>query len=295
MCMGFNNIIKAQTITDFDNNVYNIITIGTQTWIKENLKVTHYNNGDPIPNIKDDSLWSTLKSGAYCDYDNSASNSLTYGRLYNYYTVTDSRKLCPSGMHVPSDSEWRTLTIYLGVDAGGKMKETGVTHWISPNIGATNQSTFTALPGGKRDNFVFDLIGEAGYWWSSTELQSKVFNELIYNDQAHLYRVESPQNNKMSGYSVRCLKIGSGKIDKEMQSTIFSLYPNPNKGKFNLAVSRGKIINVEVYNVQGEKIHITPNIIQTIYILDLSQSPKGIYIVKVYDGQNTFIRKIRVE
>lgn len=138
------------TVTDYDGNVYQTVLIGDQCWMMENLKVTHYRNGDPIPHVTDGVTWGNLTSGAYCNYNNDEGNVATYGRLYNWYAVDDSRNIAPAGWHVPSDAEWQTLVDYLGGDAvaGGKMKEAGTTHWASPNTGATNESGFTALPGG---------------------------------------------------------------------------------------------------------------------------------------------------
>ncbi len=162
---------EAGTVTDIDGNVYHTVTIGTQVWMVENLKVTHYRNGDPIPNVTDDAQWESLTTGAYCNYDNDSNNADTYGCLYNWYAVNDSRNICPTDWHVPTNKEWVTLVMYLGGTdvAGGKMKETGITHW-NINFGATNESGFSALPGGYRgyDGGFGDMRGNASFW-SSTE------------------------------------------------------------------------------------------------------------------------------
>lgn len=120
----------------------------------QNLRTTKYKNGDAVPNVSNNFDWSNLGSGAYCWYTNSNGFEQPYGKLYNWYAVIDSRGLCPTGWHVPSDAEWTTLTDYLGGTsiAGGKMKETSTTHWISPDSGATNESGFTGLPGGNRNS-----------------------------------------------------------------------------------------------------------------------------------------------
>ena len=140
-------------VTDFDGNTYLTIRIGTQVWMTENLKVTHYLNGDPLPGVSDNTTWGNLTTGAYCDYNNSPNYSIIYGRLYNWYSVVDIRNLCPTGWHIPSYPEWTTLFTYLGggIVADGALRETGTTHWASPNSNATNESGFTALPGGARD------------------------------------------------------------------------------------------------------------------------------------------------
>lgn len=195
------------TVTDLEGNVYHTITIGTQVWMVENLKTTKYRNGESIPNVTDNTAWGNLTTEAYCNYNNDTNNSTIYGRLYNWYAVTDSRNIAPLGWHVPSDAEWTTLTTYLGGEsvAGSKLKEINTTHWQSPNTGATNETGFTALPGGTRIvNGVFYLIGYDGYWWGSTE--SIISNAWGLN---MLYDVSNINRNdyyKRAGLSVRCLR-----------------------------------------------------------------------------------------
>jgi uncharacterized protein (TIGR02145 family) len=167
------SIIQNGNLIDVDGNIYNLVTIGTQVWMKQNLKVTKYNDGTAIPNVTDASQWNTLTTGAYCWYGNSSSNKDPYGALYNWYTV-GTGKLCPIGWHVPSQTEWNTLLTYLGGTdiAGAKLKETGTSHWKSPNT-ATNESGFNALPGGARalasTGIVFWDLGDRGSLWSSTQ------------------------------------------------------------------------------------------------------------------------------
>ena len=194
-------------ITDIDGNGYDTVHIGTQIWLKQNLKVTHYRNGDPIPNITDDIQWQNLTTGAYCDYNNDANNSTTYGRLYNWHAVGESRNIAPTGWHVATDAEWTTLTDYLGgADvAGGKLKEAGFTHWQSPNTGATNETGFTALPCGYRNlDGAFLDIGNYGYWWDATEYDSNYawYRSMIYS----LNYVYGYYVNKEFGFSVRCVR-----------------------------------------------------------------------------------------
>ena len=151
--------------------------------------------------------WSWLTKGAYCDYDNTPSNSDTYGRLYNWYAATDARNICPTGWHVPSDVEWRTLINYLGGEsvAGGKLRETGTTHWDSPNTGGTNETGFTALPGGYRNHTgsSFRLIGGHGHWWGN-------FSEYDYAPDYCICEINSSVEKNLShknhGFSVRCLR-----------------------------------------------------------------------------------------
>ncbi len=207
----YGEIVEAKTskltFNDIDNNTYNGVEIGTQIWMQENLKVTHYRNGDPIENITDNTMWLNATIGAYCWYNNDPQNKTDYGALYNFYTVIDSRNLCPTGWHVPSDQEWITLTEYLGgYDiAGGKMKEYGLSHWIKPNFDATNTSGFSALPGGYREfDGAFNSFGEEGKWWTSTtaDASSSRFR-YIYNNYSSLFYDNFPIK---SGLSIRCVK-----------------------------------------------------------------------------------------
>ncbi len=203
---GNNPNITYGSITDIDGNTYKTVTIGTQTWMAENLKVTKYNDGIAIPNVTDNTAWRELTTGALCDYDNTPSNSETYGKLYNWHAV-NTGKLCPTGWHVPSDAEWTELTDYLGgtSDAGGKLKETGTTHWNSPNTGATNETGFTALPGGYRDlDGTFHDFGYYGHWWSAPEgnAVNAWTRAMIYNYSDVL----RGSNDMELGFSVRCLR-----------------------------------------------------------------------------------------
>ena len=167
---GYGSAILFTTLPD----VYQTITIGTQVWMAENLKATHFRNGDAIPHVTDGATWQSLTTGAYCEYNNDINNVATYGRLYNWYAVNDYRNIAPVGWHVPIDAEWQTLVDYLGgwEVAGGKMKEAGTANWVSPNTGATNESGFSALPGGRRHvigSGYYENMGYSGYFWSSTE------------------------------------------------------------------------------------------------------------------------------
>jgi uncharacterized protein (TIGR02145 family) len=207
---AYGNIISfttMQQVTDFDGNVYHTIKIGTQIWMAENLKATHYRNGSLIQYVMDNTTWSNLLSGAYCDYNNDITKSEIYGKLYNWYAVHDSRNIAPLGWHVASFAEWETLISFLGGSgvAGGKLKETGFIHWTSPNTGASNETGFSALPGGQRDDIGSYLgIGNKAYWWTSTELitnwpgyASVSFNSGTLTDD--FIEVER-------GLSVRCIK-----------------------------------------------------------------------------------------
>jgi uncharacterized protein (TIGR02145 family) len=173
VCGGTHVESDCGTVTDIDGNTYKTIKIGDQNWMAENLKVTKYKDGSAIPSSYSDPMWANSTTGAYAEYYNAVDNVVDiYGYLYNWYAVDDSRGLCMDGWHVPSDDEWTVLTNYLGglSVAGGKMKEVGTEHWNSPNTGATNESGFTALPGGHRDKDGAGLanITSNGFFWSSS-------------------------------------------------------------------------------------------------------------------------------
>ncbi len=196
------------TVTDIDGNVYKTVKIGSQVWMAENLKVTRYRNGDPVPNVTSNEEWASLNTGAQCAYDNDAGNVSTYGRLYNWYAVNDSRNIAPEGWKVPTDEEWQQLVDYLGGDAvaGGKLKEVGTTHWNSPNTGATNESGFSGLPGGFHYTLIgsYHKIGDAAYFWSSSVSNyDNAWHRSLHNVYSNIYRND---NHKRFGYSVRCVR-----------------------------------------------------------------------------------------
>jgi uncharacterized protein (TIGR02145 family) len=213
---------QSGTLTDYDGNIYNWIGIGKQAWMAENLKTTRYADGTAIPLVESSSVWDALSISdkAYCWYDNSTAKRDTYGGLYTWAAAMNGaasstsnpsgvQGVCPAGWHVPSSMEWTNLTDYLGGKgvAGGKLKETGTIHWADPNTGATNESGFTALPGGYRSytGYLFNLIGSYGYWWSSSEYDADwgVWRRYMGYDYADVY---SYYNDKNYGFSVRCVR-----------------------------------------------------------------------------------------
>lgn len=206
----FNPSVTYGTMTDQDGNVYATVTIGTQTWMAENLRTTKYNDGTVIPNVTDEHNWFDLKTGAYCNYNNTinADTIATYGRLYNWYAI-NTGKLAPKGWHVPTDAEWTTLTDYLGGDsaASRKLREKGTTHWKCQNTGATNETGFTALPGGYRNYSYYGQfyeVGEDCRLWSATNFTtSSAWYRFVdcNNSDVGRYGFE-----KTSGLSVRCVR-----------------------------------------------------------------------------------------
>jgi uncharacterized protein (TIGR02145 family) len=190
---------------DAEGNKYKTIKIGNQIWMAENLNTTKYRNGDPIQNVTNNSDWGNLTSGAYCDFNNTIND--VYGKLYNWYAVSDSRNIAPEGWRIPTVEEWTALTVFLGGDAGGKLKETGILHWRSPNTGAANENGFTALPGGFRLGYdgTFNALGTISDFWSSTQLGDTSYAwdfRLAYNNTGtHRANID-----KRYGFSIRCVK-----------------------------------------------------------------------------------------
>ncbi len=204
---------QINTVKDIDGNKYKTIKIGTQIWMAEDLKTTRYNDGTTIPVVTNYDDWAALSTPACCWYNNDSANNETYGILYNWYAV-NTNKLCPEGWHVPTDEEWNELLKYIreSGSAGGALKEAGTSHWRSPNTGATNESGFTALPGGYRSyNGTFNLLRARSYWWSSTESNwwslgdsslTIAFYRYIHYNENNIYRYVGEKSN---GLYVRCL------------------------------------------------------------------------------------------
>jgi|GEM_PF-2743106 len=216
----------TSVMSDIDGNVYQTVQIGNQVWMKENLRVSKYRNGDPIPTGLDSASWQFTNSGAYAVYNNASGNNSLYGKLYNWHAVMDARGLCPAGWHAPTDTEWQTLESFLGMpsselnltgfnnprgqaqNVGGKLKAVS-NLWTAPNVGATNESGFTALPGGfRRDTGQYVGIASNGYWWTTLGARSR----WLAFASAAAFRQNSFANY---GFSVRCLKDSSNGLNIE--------------------------------------------------------------------------------
>ncbi len=281
----------SQTVTDYDGNVYNTVTIGTQVWMKQNLKVTHYRNGDPIPNVTDNSAWNALTSGAFCSYNNDNNNVSTYGLLYNYYTISDTRKVCPSGWHVPEDWELTTVDNLFGGTsvAGGKLKEAGTSHWASPNTGATNESNFTFLPGGMRfDNGTYQLLGTAGFEWSST-MQG------AYNTWYRWFGNTTAASNKNPGsltygFSIRCLSDNAAGMNENQILYKIFIYPNPVSNYLIIDNQGTENISATVYNVLGSEL-FTKNLNGKINQIDTRALESGIYVIVITGKSGKLIQQ----
>ena len=227
-----NTIPDPNTVVDIDGNIYKTVQICTQVWTQSNLNVSHYRNGDVIPQVTDPTQWANLTTGAWCYYANNSANGPIYGKLYNWYAVTDSRGLAPQGWHIPSKNEnvslaycaGGTTAFYTGnnasvlnifYNAGNNLKETGIIHWTSPNVGATNSKSFYGLPSGLRiTNGTYQSIGLFFDFWSKTADNSwppgSTNPNLLYwhnsIDSGSDYLIINPYGERGYGLAVRCIK-----------------------------------------------------------------------------------------
>ncbi|KAA3614979.1 MAG: hypothetical protein D8M58_11035 [Calditrichaeota bacterium] len=206
---------SAGTVTDIDGNTYKTVKIGDQWWMAENLKVSHYRNGDAISFPTDSLGWASNTSGAYGFYDNDNGNANSYGNLYNWYAVNNVKNIAPEGWHIATDEDWKQLEMALGMNQAEadniewrgliapKLRETGNDHW-SLGLDSDNESGFTALPGGIRlqENKDLFLTWFAFFWTSSSENNTPIYRQISYITDGVKRFYEIPQ----SGMSVRCVK-----------------------------------------------------------------------------------------
>ena len=297
LLLGFSFVIfnaQAQTITDIEGNIYNTITLGTQIWTKENLKSTRFSNGDLIATtslpINNDST-----SVFQWAYNQDSLNIAAYGLLYSWYAVTDSRNVCPTGWHVPSEAEWFSLANFLGGDsiAGDKMKETGTAHWLSTSGTVTNSSNFTALPGGSRGNPTgFSNLQTLGKFWSSTSWGSNVFpRAYIYSLQATSSALQQSVSVANCGNSVRCVQDLTTGTQNLIPENEIKIYPNPTHDKINISLKEIKNSNAFIYDLNGKIIFQQPLIHKT-NIIDVNFLSVGVYIIKVIGSDFSVVRKL---
>ena len=294
-CLAFLTLKnQAQTVTDIDGNVYNTVTIGTQVWMKENLKVKHYRNGDNVQYAPDSTKWPNLTIGAWCYYNSDSTFQSTYGLLYNWWAVNDSNKIAPLGWHIPSVYEWQTLLTFLGGNgiAGGKMKEAGTIHWLNPNAGATNESGFTALPAGMRyyANGQYMDLGHATMIWSSTtDYLKAAYNCYLGNtfSEATIAYVWLE-----TGLPVRCVKdttavlINENDIENHPQ-----IFPNPATSLLTINCPGSENLIVSVFDVFG-KLVLQKNLDGGKNEIDISSLMNGLYLIQVSGSDWTVQKKI---
>jgi len=285
-------LLPAQTVSDVDGNSYKTVTIGTQTWMAENLKVSRFLDGTAIPLVTDSVAWTNLSAPAYCNY---ANNVNANGHLYNYYTVIDSRGLCPKGWSVPSVDDWTQLINFLGGNmlAGGQMKETGTSQWTAPNLGANNSSGFSALPGGSRQvNGQFAYTGQSAYFWS-TNLYDPSFAYNVILDSYWKNDLDS-YYYMYSGNSIRCInKSISTQVNEIEQSNTFKMYPNPANDKITLEFTGYPEVNfkLSVYNLMGQLV-IQQQLTDPTSEIDIHQLATGMYVIKMEGKNFSSLRKL---
>ena len=283
--------MNAQVVTDADGNAYNTVTIGSQVWLKENLKTTKYSDNSPIPLVEDAASWKKLEVPAYCWYNNdSSSYKATYGALYNWHVI-NTNKICPTGWHVPSNDDWTALTEYLGgvSIAGNKLKESGTAHWALNDVNTTNSSGFTALPGGYRSDLdgSFSNLSNYGTWWSTSTFQKDyiIVWSLFSNEQS----ITSEFQLRTTGHYVRCLKDTAKTAISSGIFTDISVYPNPVSDRLYVKQPLNTKPVVEMYDMQGKQIF---NKLLDNNFIDVSELQTGVYIVKLALPGNILYRKI---
>jgi uncharacterized protein (TIGR02145 family) len=203
----FNSAIFANMMMDIDGNLYRIITIGAQTWMTENLRVSRYRNGDPILPLENESAWHELTEGAWCVFENDSARGEVYGKLYNWYALADKRKIAPAGWRIPTQEDWDTLIDALGgpSEAGAKLKQGGLHFWQSQNIGSTNENGFCLLPAGSRSATAgFVALGQTAFLWSATDHDNAM--AWSYSVQANRDDIVKQLSPKYAIFSIRCVR-----------------------------------------------------------------------------------------
>jgi uncharacterized protein (TIGR02145 family) len=311
LLFGFSLNSYCQTagngVIDIEGNTYNSVIIGTQEWQKENLNVSKYTDGTVIPMVTDQIAWKNLTTGAWCWYNNNSSGGSFWGKLYNWYAVAGiydaaslanpalRKQLAPLGWHIPSFTEWMTISDYLGgfEVAGGKMKLI-TPNWKSPNTGASNFSGFSGLPAGYRTNSGFccissnlgPIIGEDAMFWSKTEISSGIARaqKLGYADSY----LEGRNNSSFYGCSVRCIK-GVVLNNQSFNNIFFKIYPNPANSILNLSVNDGIVIDkITIVDIEGKVIFEQT---ENLSVINVEKLAKGVYILTVFTGDKKYREK----
>jgi uncharacterized protein (TIGR02145 family) len=280
------------TATDIDGNAYKTVVIDDKVWFAENLKVTHFQNGDAIPLVSDSAAWSVLASPGMCSYRNDPTFDCPYGKLYNHHVVTDPRNVCPSGWRVPSVTDLYDLIFHLDPNAnpqqpgnqpntaGGPLKSTGLTYWRSPNATATNGTGFSAIPNGGRNpegRFSFSYDAAASYWLSTLAGPSMgFFLELAYPQGMAV------RNAYFSEYAacIRCVTDVSTLVINDLNVPDMDIYPNPTNG--SIVVQTGSSMlgeRFEIVDLMGRSI-LQGTIVSTQTTITLEQFPAGMYFMR---------------
>ena len=282
--------IHAQTVTDVDGNTYNTISIGNQIWLTENLKVTKYNDQEPISLVLDDASWSTQTEPAYCYYLGDIANANIYGNLYNWHVVNNAKNVCPSGYYVPSIADWEELITFVGGNAvaGGKFKEMGLNHWSDPNIGADNSSSFTLLPSGWRanNNGLYENLSYMAYVWSSTSIDAQSSSIILVGyDSPACYTSDS---HILTGLPIRCLKDKSASLNENLNQHPMIVYPNPAKNIITIESKQN--LEIEIFSIEGQKIK-SFKLMNNKTDLDVLDLASGVYILNALTDKGIVTHK----
>lgn len=292
------------TFTDpRDGNVYQTITIGTQVWMAENLRYLPSVVGSATGSSTTPYYYVYGFEGTNVTDAKATANYTTYGVLYNWpaamagsasSTANPSgvQGVCPTGWHLPSDAEWMQLTNYLGGDyvAGGKLKETGTTHWNSPNVGATNETGFTALPGGYRVQVgAFYDIGKVGYWWSATAFSTN--NAYYWHIGYSTGGIGRDFNPDEVGFSVRCICSSANNVQESNEYKKIQIFPNPATDRITINIAETQNVQMQIYDMVGKCV-LTSNMKDGTNDINVSLLPKGIFVVHVSDNNQAYQIKL---
>jgi len=275
---------NAQTITDIDGNIYNTVTIGTQTWMQENLKTTHFNNGIEILTTSLP-VFNDATALYQWAYDEDISNINIYGRLYTWNITNSNDNVCPVGWKVPDNSDWDILRDFLGGEliAGGKMKEIGTTHWIVTDSTVNNSSGFTGLGSGTRGNpSGFSNLGQLGSFWSSTPFgmvgnfpRGNVYGLTTHNNTL-LNSVAVAQNGK----AIRCIEDVTTSIENLSFQNEIQIFPNPATDRVIISFEEIRNYHLSIYDMMGNSLY-EQKLVDKMNYLEIAFLPKGTYLIKL--------------
>jgi len=292
------------SVTDIDGNAYPVVQIGSQCWMADNLRTTHYRDGTAIQNVTEGFQWDSNTTGAWCNYNNDPTNNAVYGKLYNWHAVVTGL-LCPLGWHVANETEWGLLIDHLGggQEAGGKLKSTGTVEegnglWFAPNAGATNESGFSALPSGRRGMVgqgAFDVLGSRAFFWNA--IGNAQYSQWVWGlSTENSLIVGGAMPNPFSlGNCVRCIKDGDGTGMTEQAIARFTLAPNPTNGTVTLNFTPQTLpVRATLFDATGRTLEVR-HPARSSSTFDLSNYESGVYMVQVLfaDGVLTTERVVK--
>lgn len=290
-----NLMALAQTVTDVDDNIYNTIQIGTQTWMQENLRTTHFNDGTAIPTTSSP-IYNDSTSVYQWAYDLDSTYINDYGLLYTWYVVINDKNACPSGWHIPDNAEWDTLRNFLGGEmvAGSKMKETGTTRWTVTDSTVDNSSGFTGVGSGFRGNPTgFNGLNASGSFWSCTPVGT------IDNfPRGYLYRLHAGNSTFTQsvavanvGTAIRCIKDLPTNTSSPSMNRNLKVFPNPATESISVSIEEVGKYELVIYNTVGA-IVFQEQLTDQINHLNIAQLPRGSYLIKVVGEDYVGIQKL---